>query len=280
MVKNKSDILSLPFKVRGIFYKQWWFYSIITFIAIFISYRYFENKNKQLKERQHLIVTSQKKDLENVHLKLESLRSQMNPHFIFNALNSIQDYIISNERKLARTYLIKFSRLIRMYLEHSQQDLINLHEELTALHLYLELEKDRFEESFTYTINIPEGIQTNQIKLPTFLIQPYVENAIKHGLLHKKNDRKLAVSFAVDNTLNSLQITIDDNGIGRSASEIINNKKIFKPKSFSTNANQNRIALLNKTRDIPIQITIDDKKDREQNILGTSVTIQIPLNNQ
>ena len=277
--KNTSDILSLRFKVKGIFYKQWWFYSIITFIAIFISYRYFENKNKQLKERQQLIVASQKKDLENVHLKLESLRSQMNPHFIFNALNSIQDYIISNERKLARTYLIKFSRLIRMYLEHSQQDLITLHEELTALHLYLELEKDRFEDSFTYTVTIPEGIQTNQIKLPTFLVQPYVENAIKHGLLHKKDNRKLSVSFTINQTSDRLEITIDDNGIGRSASEIINNKKIFKPKSFSSNANRNRIALLNKTRKAPIHIVIDDIKDQAQNILGTTVTIQIPLKN-
>ena len=279
--KNKSDILSLSFKVKGIFYKQWWFYSIITFIAIFISYRYFESKKQAVKRTTTINCCFAKKGFRKYPFKTrEFTQSDESAFYFHNALNSIQDYIISNERKLARTYLIKFSRLIRMYLEHSQQDLITLHEELTALHLYLELEKDRFEDSFNYTINLPDGIQTNQIKLPTFLVQPYVENAIKHGLLHKKDNRKLSVSFSINQSSNRLEITINDNGIGRIASATINNKKIFKPKSFSSNANHNRIALLNKTRKDPIKIAINDIKDQAQNILGTTVTIQIPFKNQ
>ena len=129
----KSDVIELNIKVNGIFYLQWWFYVLLSIITVVLVWFYFFRKSNRLKERQNLILDKQQKELENIFLKLESLRSQMNPHFIFNALNSIQDYILHNEKKLARTFLVKFSRLIRMYLEHSQQDEITLKEELNAL---------------------------------------------------------------------------------------------------------------------------------------------------
>ncbi|MEM6686237.1 MAG: histidine kinase [Bacteroidota bacterium] len=272
-----SEIREIKFTVLGVFYTKWWFYLIIMLSVCGIIWYYFRNKNKRLQEKQQLLLDKQNKELENIFLKLESLRSQMNPHFIFNALNSIQDYILNNEKKLARTYLVKFSRLIRLYLEHSQKDVISLEEELVALHLYLELEKDRFEDSFAYTVNIHDALETPHLAIPTFLLQPYVENAIKHGLLHKKKNRKLAISIALDASHEKLVCIIDDNGIGREASELINNKKAFYPKSFSSAANAKRIELLNKTRTQPIQLHIEDKKDSENNALGTKVTVSIPL---
>jgi sensor histidine kinase YesM len=272
-----SEIITLQFTVEGIFYQQWWFYVLGTFGICMLIWNYFRKQNKRLQEKQQLLLDKQSKELENIFLKLESLRSQMNPHFIFNALNSIQDYILHNEKKLARTYLVKFSRLIRLYLEHSQKDVISLEEELIALNLYLQLEKDRFEDSFQYEILMDENIPTEQIFMPTFLLQPYVENAIKHGLLHKKNNRALQIHLQRDENTQLLKCVIDDNGIGREASAVINHKKPFYPTSFSSDANEKRIELLNKTRKSPIVLNIEDKKDAKNNALGTKVTILIPL---
>ncbi|MEM6719892.1 MAG: histidine kinase [Bacteroidota bacterium] len=272
-----SEIREIQFTVLGVFYAQWWFYLIIMLTVCVLIWYYFKKQNKRLQEKQQLLLDKQNKELENIFLKLESLRSQMNPHFIFNALNSIQDYILNNEKKLARTYLVKFSRLIRLYLEHSQKDAISLEEELVALNLYLALEKDRFEDSFEYEVRIHNDLETQQISIPTFLLQPYVENAIKHGLLHKKQHRKLAISIALDETQEKLICVINDNGIGRKASGIINDKKVFYPKSFSSDANAKRIELLNKTRTKPIHLHIEDKKDTANKASGTKVTLTIPL---
>lgn len=200
----------------------------------------------------------------------------MNPHFIFNALNSIQDYIIRNEQKLARTYLVKFSRLIRMYLEHSQKDVIPIAEEIAALELYLQLEKDRFEDSFEYEINLSDSVEKEAL-IPTFLMQPYAENAIKHGLLHKKENRKLYIDFTYYNVNQQIICSIEDNGIGRVASEKINNRKPLKPQSFSSAANEKRIELLNKTRKKAIKLHIEDKMDANDKPSGTKVTVYIPL---
>jgi LytS/YehU family sensor histidine kinase len=164
-----------------------------------------------------------------------------------------------------------------LYLEHSQKDVISLEEELIALNLYLQLEKDRFEDSFQYEILMDENIPTEQIFMPTFLLQPYVENAIKHGLLHKKNNRALQIHLQRDENTQLLKCVIDDNGIGREASAVINHKKPFYPTSFSSDANEKRIELLNKTRKSPIVLNIEDKKDAKNNALGTKVTILIPL---
>ena len=272
-----SDIKELRFTVKGVFYTQWWFFLLITLSVSSFLWYYFNRKNKQLKERQKLILDKQNKELENIFLKLESLRSQMNPHFIFNALNSIQDYILNNEKKLARTYLVKFSRLIRMYLEHSQKNRITVREELSALIFYLELEKDRFEDSFSFTIDVDENLDQDTVEIPTFLIQPYVENAIKHGLLHRKENRKLKLNFRINEKQKVLECLIEDNGVGRVFSREINNRKAFKPKSFSSEANAKRISLLNKTRETPIKLEIIDQYDNAKNPTGTLVKLEIPI---
>ncbi|AUC13895.1 hypothetical protein BTO06_01435 [Tenacibaculum sp. SZ-18] len=272
-----SDINEIQFNVAGVFYKQWWFFLALTGLFGFIFWSYFKQKSKEIQEKQMLIIDKQSKELENIFLKLESLRSQMNPHFIFNALNSIQDYILNNEKKLARTYLVKFSRLIRMYLEHSQKNKISLEEELAALNFYLQLEKDRFQDSFTYEVIVADNINKETIEIPTFLIQPYVENAIKHGLLHKRENRRLKVCFRINENQSVLQCKIDDNGVGRVASNEINTRKAFKPVSFSSEANAKRIDLLNKTRKKPIELDIKDKYDKYSKAIGTTVTINIPI---
>lgn len=272
-----SDTKTISFIVAGVFYQQWWFYLLLALVSSFLIGLYFHFKNKRVQEKQGLIFAKQQQELENVFLKLESLRSQMNPHFIFNALNSIQDYILHNEKKLARTYLVKFSRLIRIYLEHSQKDTITIGEELEALSFYLQLEKDRFENSFKYELKVSNLIDENTVLIPTFLIQPYVENAIKHGLLHKKADRKLKVEFVLSDDHKAVKCIIDDNGVGRAYSSEIKKRVQFTTKSFSTEANLKRIELLNKTRRYPIVFAIIDKLDEGHKANGTRVELLIPI---
>lgn len=273
--ENISKTITLQFQIAQVYYKTWWFYALMTLLIVFVIWYIFYKINRQKNQRQQNLLEQQTKDLENIRLKLESLRSQMNPHFIFNALNSIQDYIIQNEKSLARRFLVKFSELIRMYLEHSQRDTIAVSEEIEALQIYLELEKERFETTFTYQLKVAKNLENSQLTIPTFLIQPYIENAIVHGLLHKENHRNLHIEFTASEELTNMTCTITDNGIGRAASEKINKNRPFKPKSFSTMANQKRIDLLNKTYQKPIRLQIIDNFEANE-ASGTTVIINIP----
>ena len=182
---------------------------------------------------------------------------------------------LSNEKKLASSYLVKFSRLIRMYLEHSQKNFITLAEELEALKIYIELEKIRIEESFDFSLKISENIQPQKIKVPSLFIQPYIENAIKHGLLHKKGEKQLHISFKKEQAF--IICSIIDNGIGVENSKIINKRNYSKHKSFALNANEERINLYNRLKDYNIEISIANYTESKENP-GTIVSLKIPIN--
>ncbi len=145
--------------------------------------------------------------------RLQSLRLQMNPHFLFNALNSIQQMILANEDIVATKYLSRFSKLLRAILVHSDKETITLKEELEILNLYIELESIRFKETFSYKVTVDSAIEADEVKIPTLLIQPFVENAIWHGLMHKEGERILKISFTDEDEF--IKCTIEDNGIGR-----------------------------------------------------------------
>ena len=268
-----SKPINLSYTIKTPFYKNYIFIFLVFISTLAFIWYLIHKKSKRLQRQQELILQKQNKELENINLKLENLRSQMNPHFIFNALNSIQDYILKNETTLARHFLVKFSRLIRIYLEHTQRDTLDLNEEIDALTLYLDLEKDRFSEDFNYQINLFENIQPFQIKIPPFLIQPYVENAIKHGLMHKKEDKNLVLNFQLESTSLFICEIIDD-GIGYKKSNEINQKK-HQHISFSTSANNKRIALLNKTRRNPIELKVVHL-EKENKSSGTKIILIIP----
>jgi len=199
----------------------------------------------------------------------------MNPHFMFNALNSIQEYTLTNQQELAITYLAKFANLMRLYLNHSQKKTIYLQEELDALSLYLDIEKLRFEKSLHCQLIIDEGINAELISIPPMLIQPYVENAIKHGLFHRKNNRNLYIHFS-KNEADELICLIRDNGVGREQSAIINQARENKQNSFATSAIANRLSLLNQDRTLKIRITTVDLFDEEQVACGTEIKLIIP----
>ena len=274
--KETSEIKEINFIVEGVFYEQLWFYGLISFgvISLFLMYSY--NTNKRLKEKQRLELEKQNKEIENIFLKLESLRSQMNPHFVFNALNSIQDYIINNQKNLAADYLGKFADLIRKYLDQSSKKEIVLSEEIETIERYLELEKLRFEEKLSYQIKIQENLNIDDIFIPTVLIQPYVENALKHGLLHKTKKGKLILEISKNEEKSTLIITVIDNGVGRKKAAAIKEKQIRRHTSFATEATNKRLALLNYNKKDKIELFVEDLDINAKDV-GTKVTLIIPI---
>lgn len=232
-------------------------------------------KEKREAELRELHIKKQQAELEQAESELKAIRAQMNPHFIFNALNTIQSYIYLNDKENASNYLGKFSRLTRMVLDMSNNETVSLKDELEALTLYLELERMRFEEVLSFTIDLVGELDTESIKLPAMLVQPYIENAIKHGLLHKKDNRELWCGFQLEG--NKLVVTIDDNGIGRQRSAELNVMKGDGHQSFATQANAKRFNLLNKDRDETVGAVYTDKVDEYGQSAGTKVVLTIPV---
>ncbi len=206
--------------------------------------------------------------------ELSTLRSQINPHFVFNSLNSIKSYILKSRSLEASEYLTDFSTLMRAILQHSKEKFISLTDEIETTLLYIKLEKLRFEEGFTFEYELQEGIDTDEVLIPPMLLQPYVENAIRHGLLNKDGNRSLKLSIKVKPE--QLIISIDDNGIGRERASFLR-KNELKTQSFGMNINKERVELLSLTNDLSINIEIIDKKLPDGTASGTKVLIYLPL---
>ncbi|MEJ1237181.1 histidine kinase [Chryseolinea sp. T2] len=207
-------------------------------------------------------------------LEMQALRLQMNPHFIFNSLNSINRYILTNDRALASDYLTTFSKLIRLILSNSQFSHIGLDSELEGLNLYLKLESLRFENRFVHSITISEDIDPSELKVPPLFLQPYVENAIWHGLMHKSESGILNIE--VRKTDQQLQFTITDNGVGRAQAAALSSKSATRHKSLGLKITADRIShMLGNASDYPI--SIKDLVNIDGCAAGTEVTIKIPV---
>jgi ligand-binding sensor domain-containing protein/putative methionine-R-sulfoxide reductase with GAF domain len=211
--------------------------------------------------------------------RLQSLRLQMNPHFLFNALNSIQQMILANEEMIATRYLSRFSKLLRTVLIHSDKEAITLKDEIEILKMYVELESVRFKESFTYSITCDEEIETEEIKIPTLLIQPFVENAIWHGLMHKEGDRHLDIIFTDQGDF--LQCVIEDNGVGRQKASEIKSLSGQDKKHISKGiaVSEERIKTLKNSQGKHGTIQINDLVDAEGQSCGTQIVINFPIQN-
>ena len=204
-----------------------------------------------------------------------NLRQQMNPHFIFNTLNSIQYYMYQHDKIATNNYLTKFSSLMRKTLENSQHTSVSIKDEMDALELYLELETIRFKEKFTYSIGIDEEIDPLLYKIPTMLIQPYVENAIVHGLVHKEENGYLKVNLMLKK--DHISCTVEDNGIGRKAALEIKKNKENNHHSLGTTITESRLQLVNELYGTSMKIHYTDLTDATGNASGTRVEIQIPF---
>lgn len=260
-------------------WSSWWFrvIAIITVIAIIyllIRWRLSEKyrlqmerseKEKELSRLQH----------RTTQLEMHALRAQMNPHFLFNSLNSINRFIIQNNSEQASGYLTKFSRLMRHILQNSQYELIPLENELEALRLYLELEAVRFDHHFTWTIKIDEHLDVSALKVPPLIIQPYAENAIWHGLMHKEEKGKLLVELKEEGEY--LVCSITDDGIGRNKAAELKSKSASTHKSMGMKITADRIASMKKRKSNENNILITDLVLPNGEPAGTRVEIKIAL---
>lgn len=208
-----------------------------------------------------------------LQLEMDALRSQMNPHFLFNSLNSIKNYVVSRTKDEAADYITSFSKLIRMILENSRKKFIELEEELKMLKLYIEMENKRLNGTLQSTITVHPDIP-NDFKLAPMLLQPYVENAIWHGLMHKKGSRELSISFTP--VSNGIKCTIRDNGVGREYHKKNTSFQIKNKKSLGTSITSDRVKLINQTYGINNEVQIIDLKNDKNIPLGTEIQIHLP----
>jgi len=239
--------------------QRWIIYSLVALSLLLLTLAYFMYRNnKQQKINNHL-------------LALKSLRSQMNPHFIFNALNSVNNYIAQNDERAANKYLADFSKLMRSVLENSELDFIPLEKEIELLGLYLKLEHERFKDKFDFTLKIDPSLKDAKIQVPPMLLQPIIENAVWHGLRYKKEKGFLNVTFA--KAEKGILVTITDNGIGREKSKEIKTEHQKKRDSKGLGNIKNRVALLNELHDCKIGMEASDAGLTPD--VGTTVVVRM-----
>ncbi|AVI50261.1 sensor histidine kinase [Pukyongia salina] len=239
--------------------QKWIIGSLILIAVLLLLTAYYQYKNVR-----------QQKYANNL-LALKSLRTQMNPHFIFNALNSVNSFIASNDERTANKYLSDFSQLMRSVLENSEEDFIPLANEIELLKMYTKLEHFRFKDKFEYQFTVDEKINMNEFVIPPMLLQPYVENAVWHGLRYKEEKGKLDIKFESVSE-DTVRIIIEDNGIGRSKSKAIKTENQKKQKSKGMGNIQKRIAILNEMYDDKVEVMVENVFENEE---GTRVILKL-----
>ncbi len=250
------------------FWQTWWFKSaiglLILVLLLFLIFMIHRSEKRK---------TSFNKKLSE--LKLQALRAQMNPHFIFNTINSIQYFISCNDQESAFMYLSKFSNLMRQTLDNSAKSRISLSRELEALQLYMDLQKLRFEQRFEYKITVDPKIDIHNSEIPTMLIQPYIENAINHGISKKKS--KGHINVVLTHMNGSLKCVVEDDGIGIEKSKKL--KKSIKPGHTSSGMRltKERLTIINVGKNKDSFISVIDRSQENAELSGTKVTIKIPL---
>ena len=261
---------SFSFEIVPPYWQTAWFriLAVVVFMGVVMGVARWRIKNIRSMETQKTAANKMMAELE-----MKALRSQMNPHFIFNSLNSIQKFIWENKQEDASEYLIKFSRLMRQILDNSMHKLITLEQELTTLSLYIELEHRRSNNKFDYRIIVGDKIDTAHILVPSLILQPYVENAIWHGLLHKEDRGELKVSILHIREQEEIQYVIEDNGIGRKKSMELREKK---GASYGMQITEQRLAMAGQGGR-QARIVAEDLYDDNGSATGTRITINIPI---
>lgn len=269
-----TDALSVTHvHISTVWYKTNWFWALAAVFLSGLSYLAYRWRIVQVRKEERL-----KSDYERrlADVEMSALRAQMNPHFIFNSLNSIEYYIINNEPEKASDYLNRFSRLIRLILQNSKSATVPIKDDLEALRLYIEMESMRFDNLFDYEVSVEKGFDLERTVIPPMLLQPYVENAIWHGLMQKKAGAgKLALTLRRSN--NHLICTIEDNGIGREEARKLKSKSATSRKSFGMKITSDRLAMLNRLAGTDASVQVFDLYNSAGEGTGTRVELVIPL---
>ncbi len=258
--------------------KKWFFtqkhLSILSTIASLCANKIIRAQTEEEKKQAENMLAETK--LKMSEAEMQALRAQMNPHFIFNCLNSINRYIVKSDQATASLYLTRFAKLIRLILDNSHSKNVVLSNEIEALRLYIEMESLRFDNKFTYEIIIDRNVQADSIEVPPLIIQPFIENAIWHGLLHKTEGGHLTVRISIAGE-NLLQCIIEDNGVGREKAKELKSKSATTRKSLGMELTENRLLLLNKYAEVHSSIEILDMINDQQEPAGTRVILKIPF---
>ena len=263
-IQLKQQSLVNKILIGSIFFFAFLGFIIVRNISLKRKNEILRNKKKQAELQQQA-----------AEFKMQTLRTQMNPHFIFNSLNSINRFILENNKPNSSRYLTKFSRLIRMILQNSQSSSISLKSELESLELYLEMETMRFDNHFSYRISVPADLNISILKVPPLIIQPYVENAVWHGLMHKEEKGELEIDVCQRGDY--LYFKIADNGIGREQAARIASKSATKHKSMGLVITADRIAMMQNSNGNASAVVINDLVHADGSAAGTEVQITIPV---
>jgi ligand-binding sensor domain-containing protein len=269
---NMNKEVAVSFNIPFPFWKTPPFYvAVVVLLALaLILFNYYRIKSIRRKEEEKTEINRNYAALE-----LKALQGQMNPHFIFNCLNSIKLFIATDEKEEASKYLGKFSKLIRLSLEHSASSFMPLIDAINLITFYVELEQLRVDHNFDFRMEIDPALETDQIEIPTMLLQPFVENAIQHGLWPKEKGGVLELRFKLVGT--RLLIEVEDNGIGRSRSYEMKKHSSEKRVSMGISNTEERVRIINYLKNTNIEVKYTDKTDPENKPAGTLVTISIPL---
>lgn len=270
LAANKE--ITLQILINPPFWRTWWFILLCVIVVAVIIIVIFRYRVAAIRKEED---TKTKFSKMMAEVEMKALRAQMNPHFLFNCLNSINRYIVVNDTVNASGYLTKFSKLIRLILDNSANDATSLDNEIALLRLYIEMEFMRFDGKFTYDISIDKSLSCETISIPSMIIQPYIENAIWHGLLNKGVNGHLLVTVAGKGP-GELEVIIEDNGIGREKAKEMKSKSTLKQKSYGMKITNDRIKAMNQLYDAGASVTIEDLKSADNEPRGTRVILKIP----
>lgn len=264
---QNSNTLTIPFVIRPPFWAAWWFRILVLGTIIAITWWIIVRRIRR--EQEKSMVQNRLNELEQ-----QALRSQMNPHFIFNCLNSIQNFLLQNNFEKTNEYLTAFAHLIRQTLDNSSRSSISLEGEIRYLNSYLELESMRFAHTFVHTIELDPAIDPDRTFIPTMILQPYVENSIRHGLRYRQEGvKEVRISFRKRG--NTLVCIVEDNGIGRKKAGELKSFMHVEYQSKGMTLTAERIAALNRRQDIPITVDVIDMEE-DGNATGTQVIVRFP----
>ena len=270
---NWSKAKTSSFIVKPPWYRSLWFMLLVGFVVLSIAQFIFLYRIRS--ERKKIETEVQLKE-EMAQLEMKALQAQMNPHFIFNAMNSIMEFVMSEDKYSANQYLTKFSKLMRLFLDASKSNFNSLGDELELINLYVELEKLRYKDKFDFTISYDKELPIDLLEIPSIIIQPFIENAIQHGLNLKKDKGKLEMRIS-NNNANRLKIEIEDNGIGRDAALAVKRQSLISYKSHGTQIVKEKIDLLNSRQDDHSSVRTIDLKDHAGHSAGTRVILNISI---
>lgn len=267
-----SPVAAMKIYIKPPFWQTWWFRIIAALLIIGALIIYIKLRERRIIREQKLQSDFRERTM---LLEMKALRSQMNPHFIYNSLNSIRLFVMQNQNEDADKYLVQFSRLMRLILDNSRHELVSLQSELDLLRLYMELEQLRFDHKFDFHMEVDKALSPEQVFLPPMLLQPYVENAILHGLRHKPGKGNIIICIGKQDR--QLRCEIDDDGIGRGKAAQFKRPSVKAHKSIGTQVTEERIRLLKSTDGAGASIQFIDKTGANGEAAGTKVILSLPL---